>query len=129
MQTKVKFKKCECGKEFKQYNSLSKYCSWECKNKNTTTRILPKKPIPKVSKKQKELNKIYQSLKIDFFLLPENQICPVTKEPATEVHHKHCGSNRQKYFLDTPTWLGVSRKGHDWIHNHPKQAREKGWLY
>lgn len=61
-----KLKKCkECSKEFKQYNSLNSYCSPDCKSKNT--KIVPKKKylIPKVSEKRKEVNKIYEKVRIE----------------------------------------------------------------
>ncbi|WP_395073833.1 hypothetical protein [Flavobacterium sp.] len=130
MLSKVKTKKCECGTEFKQYNSLKKYCSWTCEKKHKpSTRILIKKPIPKVSAKQEALNKIYSKLRLEFLSLPENQICPVSNLQSTEIHHKHSGKDRSKYFLDTTTWLAVSRPGHVWIHEHSKEAREKGLLF
>jgi hypothetical protein len=63
-----KLKKCKCGKEFKQYNSLNSYCSFECKNKFGKPANLKLKdctPIKKVSDKRKELNKIYESVRIE----------------------------------------------------------------
>lgn len=61
-----KLKKCkECSREFKQYNSLNSYCSSECKSKNAK---FPKKKqyvIPKVSDKRKEINKIYEKVRIE----------------------------------------------------------------
>lgn len=124
-----KQKKCkECGKEFKQYNSLNSYCSPDCKSKNT--KIVPKKKyiIPKVSEKRKIENLKYSAQRIVFLGKPENQICPITKWPATEVHHKWCGKDRAKYYLDEATWMAVSRDGHNWIHDNPKEARELGYL-
>lgn len=44
---------------------------------------------------------------------------------ATDIHHK---KGRGKYLNDTSTWMAVSREGHNWIHNHPKEAYEKGWM-
>lgn len=64
--TNFKPKKCkECGKEFKQYNSLNSYCSPACKAKNT--KLPTKKPyvIPKVSDKRKEINKVYEKIRIE----------------------------------------------------------------
>jgi hypothetical protein len=50
------------------------------------------------------------------------QICP----PSQEIHHKagRYGGN----YLNTDTWLAVSRTAHRWIHANPKQARELGLL-
>jgi hypothetical protein len=125
-----KDKICECGKAFVQYNSLKKYCSWDCEKKHKThsQNLTKKKPIPKVSEKQKKLNLEYSKLRKEFLSLPENQICPVTKQQTTDVHHTFCGKDRQKYFLDTSTWLAVSREGHIWIHDNPKESREIGYL-
>ncbi len=45
---------------------------------------------------------------------------------ATECHHRNgrTGTN----YLDTSTWMAVSRQGHEWIHQHPSQARAKGYI-
>jgi hypothetical protein len=128
---KPKEKKCECGLNFIQYNSLKKYCSWTCekKYKPQTHNSAKKYIIPKVSKKQAELNKTYSKLRIEFLSRPENQVCPITKQQTTDVHHKYSGKDRAKYFLDTTTWLAVSRTGHVWIHENSKQARELKYLY
>jgi hypothetical protein len=128
---KVKEKKCECGVFFKPFNSLQKYCNWQCEKKYKPHSQKPKKvfSIRKVSKKQAELNKIYSKLRLEFLLLPENQICPITKQPTTDIHHKHAGSNRSKYFLETSTWLAVSRDGHIWIHENTIKAKELGYLF
>jgi hypothetical protein len=42
-----------------------------------------------------------------------------------DVHHM---KRRGKYFLDTSSWLAVSRQAHDWIHSNPKEATAMGWL-
>lgn len=44
---------------------------------------------------------------------------------SVDVHHM---KRRGKYFLDTSSWLAVSRQAHDWIHLNPKEATEMGWL-
>lgn len=46
--------------------------------------------------------------------------------PTRDVHHKH-GRHGGAY-LDSSTWLAVCRPCHDWIHAHPKEAREAGLL-
>ena len=86
------------------------------------------KSIKKVSDKRAVENKIYTELRKAFLLLPENQVCPITKQEATEIHHAYSGKDRAKYFLDTTTWIAVSRDGHNWIHANPKEARELGYL-
>lgn len=121
-----KLKVCKlCGTEFKQYTSLTK-----CKCSSSVPKLRPKKKylIPKVSKKRQIENVKYSVLRIEFLGKPENQICPITKQQTVEVHHTYCGKDRAKYYLDVSTWLAVSRDGHNWIHDNPKEARELGFL-
>ena len=84
--------------------------------------------IPKVSDKRKIEDLKYKVLRIEFLGKPENRICPITGWETTDVHHKWSGKDRAKYFLDTNTWLAVSRDGHNWIHDNSKEARELGFL-
>jgi hypothetical protein len=78
----------ECNVKFKQYNSLTKYCSPFCKNKNTV--LKPKKTysIPKVSEKRKEVNKIYEKVRIEV-LTEAKFICFIDgcKNVANTVEH------------------------------------------
>lgn len=131
-------KTCECGEVFLQYNSFQKYCSATCKfkyGKKINIKLKYLNPenkkryvIPKVSEKRKIDNLKYYAQRIVFLGKPENKICPITGWEATEVHHKWCGKDRAKYYLDKSTWMAVSRDGHNWIHDNPKEAREKGFL-
>lgn len=86
------------------------------------------KRIPKKSAKRKVADVEYKKLHIQF--LKENTMCAVyPSKMATEVHHMRCGGDRDKYYLDTNTWLPVSREAHNWIHLFPKEARLLGFLY
>jgi hypothetical protein len=116
----AKPKTCKCGKEFKQYNSLQKYCSYTCQNKYAK----PKR-ISQISEKRKTEIQQYSILRKEFLSDPKNQICPITKQPTTDVHHKkgRVGS----LFLDTRYWLAVSREGHVMIEENPEWAKEKGY--
>lgn len=88
---------------------------------------IKRKPIRKVSAKRAEQNKIYKRLRELF--LRVNPLCQVYPfRQATEVHHTYSGKDRSKHFLQVSTWMAVSREGHNHIHDHPKEAREKGWL-
>lgn len=124
------------GHKWRQYNSLQKCPCESCKKVSYSSVGKQKpnlklkffKPIPKVSKKRKIENAKYSVLRIEFLSKPENRICPITKQQTTEVHHTYCGKDRAKYYLDVSTWLAVSRDGHNWIHNNPKEARELGYL-
>ena len=44
----------------------------------------------------------------------------------SEVHHTH--GRRGRLLRYKPWWLALSRLGHRWVHQHPKEARERGWL-
>lgn len=83
------------------------------------------KPIAKESKKRRVENLQYQADRIVFLGKPENRICPVTGEPATEIHHKkgRIGS----LLLNQKYWLAVSRKGHQQIEACPEWAKENGF--
>ena len=98
------------------------------KNKPIKSSFGKQKPIPLMSKKRKIENAQYIVLRAEFLGKKENQVCPITRQQATEIHHSYSGKDRAKYFLDTSTWIGVSRDGHNWIHDNPKEARELGYL-
>jgi len=87
----------------------------------------PRKPIAKRSKKREDENKVYLMLREKF--LKDNPRCAVFPlMDSNEVHHTYSGKDRDKYFLVVETWLPVSRYGHKWIHDHPKEARELNLL-
>ena len=45
---------------------------------------------------------------------------------STEIHHK---AGRTGWRLnDTSQWLAVCREAHEWIHDHPAEARKRGYL-
>lgn len=124
-------KKCadkDCNNEFKQYNSLVKYCSPKCQNKNKKPDLKLKsiyKPIKKVSDKRKIENAKYLVLRIEFLGRPENQKCPITGKPTTDVHHMkgRIGS----LLLDTRYWVALSREGHKYVEENPEWAKENGY--
>lgn len=130
----MKTKKCKnpsCGKEFTPtHSSLERFCSFPCakEGRNPDLKLKAVYKIPKVSKKRQVEQLQYQVLRTEFLGKPENKICPITKQPAIEVHHTYCGKDRAKYYLDVSTWIAVSRNGHNWIHDNPKDARELGFL-
>ena len=125
------------GTVWKQYNSLQKCQCNECKKKQKPPNlklkslyVMPKqkKPINKVSKKKAILDAKYLVLRKEFLGKKENQICPITKQQTTEIHHTYSGKDRSKYYLEIDTWLAVSRQGHIWIHEFSKEARGLGYL-
>lgn len=91
----------------------------EKQEKKKKTRIKPR------SDKRVKEDKVYSTLR-EVFL--KDKFCPITGEPATEVHHTYSGKDRAKYYLDIKTWLAVSRTGHEWIHKYPAAARKLGYL-
>jgi hypothetical protein len=111
----------ECRDVFEPKYFLQKTCSDECEDKYR--KHTPVKRINKVSPKTQALNDEYHA-RIKVWII--GKICPVTGKPATEVHHTN-GREYQR-LLDEDYWLGVTRFGHAYIHNNPKEAREKGWL-
>jgi hypothetical protein len=113
----------------------------------------PRKPIRKVSSKRAKQNAEYSKRRKAFleahpycqwFLnhhgISEKEAGPlgvveimtgfngrIIKIPlSTEIHHKRgrFGSrlNAEEF------WMAVSREGHNWIHNNPKEAYERGYL-
>jgi len=75
---------------------------------------------------------VYYKLREEFLARPENQWCPVAlalrgiKLRTTDIHHKR--GRIGPLLLDWNHWLAVSRWGHEWIHQHPAEARARGWL-
>lgn len=95
-----------------------------------------RKPIPKVSKKRAIENAKYTVKRLEFLGKPENRICPVTGQEATDVHHKMgrvgfadqwARINNIPLLLDVRFWLAVSREGHNKIEMNPEWAKEKGY--
>jgi len=143
-------KKCkECGKEFKLFRTTDKYCGPVCAAKNKKPMAL-KKPINKVSEKRKIENFIYSQKRKNFLMQPDNQICPVcfaAFEGIIDINKLDCREEimqnkgliltdsihhifgrRGKFLNIEKYWLAVSDIGHRWIHSHPKQAYELGFL-
>jgi hypothetical protein len=116
----------ECGKEFKKFKSTDKYCSSSCEvlDKGFKEKKKPK-PIPKISDKRKIDNLKYSALRIEFLGKKENKICPITKKPTTDIHHKkgRVGS----LLLDTRFWIALSREGHKFVEENPIWAKENGY--
>lgn len=87
----------------------------------------PQKRIKPMSEKRAAQNEEYLKLRTEFLKKhPQCMVFPAFS--SEEVHHTFCGASRATHFLDVPTWMAVSRKGHSYIHENPKISREKGWL-
>lgn len=85
---------------------------------------LKRSPLKKVSRHRESQNREYSKLRKVF--LETCPPCPVTGGVATEIHHTN--HREGKLLNDVSQWLGVSLGGHRYIHSHPKEARENGWL-
>ena len=88
------------------------------------------KPIKQRSAKRIKDDRVYLKLRSEY--LEHNPLCEARLSQctgvSTEIHHTHSGTDRNKYYLITPSWMGVCRNCHNVIHNHPKQAKELGYL-
>jgi hypothetical protein len=87
-------------------------------------------PLRKVSRKQASLLRKYSKAKDEFLLA--NPICH-TKQGrpkgcwlrSNQVHHV---AGRGQNLLRSETWMAVCSNCHAWIHSHPKEARQLGYL-
>ena len=83
------------------------------------------KKIPRRSKKRTIQELQYNADRKVFLGKPENQICPVTGQQTTEVHHM--AGRIETLLLDQEYWLAVSHEGHKEIELNPTWAKEKGF--
>ena len=82
------------------------------------------KMIKKVSSKRAEQLKTYKMVRINY--LNDNYCCQRCSRPATEIHHTN-GRNGDR-LNDTEHFMAVCRNCHQYIHAHPQESRENGWL-
>lgn len=100
--------------------------------KRTPKRMKPpkrRKPIRQVSNRRAAEMAIYRkAVTLALRNAWEDGLwCPVFGlNPVEEIHHKRGRAGR--LLLDTRHWLAVSRDGHRWIHDHPLEARMRGWM-
>lgn len=47
---------------------------------------------------------------------------------SSQIHHTYSGKDREKFYLDTTTWLSTDDSCHKWVHEHSLEARELGFL-
>jgi len=117
-----------CSKKFTPLRSTDKVCSKLCDIKYSAEKRKPikKKPvkIAAVSKKRSEQNKEYTKTRLQF--LSENFLCQRCFKSADEIHHK-AGRTGER-LNDVKDFMVVCRTCHQYIHEHPAESREKGWL-
>jgi hypothetical protein len=108
---------------------LCKNC-WSCHKSRDTEQKPTNSTIPRVSAKRAKKDAEYSKLRERY--LTDNPLCMVKVNGcghgATDVHHTHSGANRDAFYLIQSTWKAVCRNCHDWVHNHPEEARTMGWL-
>jgi hypothetical protein len=81
--------------------------------------------INPISARRREDRDEYNARKSAFLKArPKCQRC--YKARSKDVHHVH--GRLGGAYLNTNTWLAVCRQCHDWIHQHPKEARALGLL-
>lgn len=123
----IKCKNKGCDNYFTPFKSTDKYCSRKCFNDNLKPNLKLKdfKPIKKVSDKRKIEMLKYSVLRTEFLGKPENQKCPITGKPTTDIHHMkgRVGS----LYLDTRYWVALSREGHKFVEENPEWAKDNGY--
>ena len=83
------------------------------------------KPIARRSKKR-TIEELQYNADVKVYLgKPENQICPITKQKTTEVHHKK--GRIGKLLLDQRFWIALSTEGHRQVELNPEWAKENGF--
>ena len=125
-----KLRKCKVsGHEWKQYNSLQKCPCTDCvserveKEKAKPPKIKAK--IKPVSDKRKKEDALYQLERVLFLRQPENQKCPITGKPTTDVHHMK--GRIGDLLLNKKYWIALSREGHKYVEENPEWAKENGY--
>lgn len=83
-----------------------------------------KKTIRRVSLKRSKLLALYRAAATQY--KKDSPTCAIcASRPTQDVHHI---AGRGPYLLDQETWIPVCRPCHSWIHDHPGQARQMGYL-
>ena len=108
--------------------------SGNCFQVRPTPKVKQKKQLKKVSKRRAVEGKIYRAKRGAY--LAAHPFCEAgaifmgsftkCKIFACDVHHR--AGRLAGNYLDESTWLPVCRPCHDYIHSHPKQARQLGLL-
>lgn len=131
----VKLKQCDgCQKQtviWKNHEG-NRYCKqcWSCHKSEDNKEKPTKSIIPRVSAKRAKKDAEYLKLRERY--LTENPLCKVNvlgcMHYATDIHHTRAGKDRDVYYLIQSTWIPICRVCHSYVHEHPKESREMGWL-
>lgn len=113
-----------CSVVFNLYNSLQKYCSFDCKKNNIKDKSTGIKPVSEKRSKQLE---IYRTLRDSY--LSDNPICEVKNcfNPTSNLHHKNGRVGVMVY--NTKYFMACCSSCHPKkIHENPEWARSMGYL-
>lgn len=119
---------CKRPKVIWKSNKKEKYCRDCWARKSPRAQSTPTySPIPIKSKKKSQEDRLYNKLRLDYFLIEKNKICFAQLKNcsyhSTDVHHK---KGRGPYLLKILTWIPVCRNCHNYIETHPAEARSLG---
>jgi len=85
-------------------------------------------PLKRVSKKRAKENTTYTLLRRVFLI--ERPYCEIFEHgctrKSTDVHHMNHREGKKLNMREW--WLPACRTCHDWVRDHPKLARDKGFL-
>jgi hypothetical protein len=126
----------QCSNEFSPYNSLQKYCSYQCTVKNQKQK--PKKQIKRISKfspKRKKENALYLKKRILFLEKPENKICFIDncERTSTTIEHRMgregyaddwARQNGITLYLDERYWAGCCFDHNLQLENDPELSKK-----
>lgn len=80
--------------------------------------------INKINSKTKDRNFKYARIRDQY--MKDHPLCefPFCNQPSVECHHKagRVGENMYKHFM------AVCHTHHEYIHQHPKESYENGWM-
>ena len=126
-----KLKLCQgpCGEEkviWKNHEG-KRYCKqcWSCQK--PAQKPTARKPIAHSSPKRSKEERVYQGKRIIFLNkhpLCEMRIPNICTNVATDIHHME-GRTGDNY-LDDSKWKAGCRQCHNWVEDHPKEAKELG---
>jgi len=124
-------KECLCGCGRPRFSTgYSKYCQhkrtdekWLKKSEEKSKRkVFTIKPISdSMAKKLKE----YRIERDEYMRTHPNCEFEGCNKESNDLHHK---AGRGEHLSNRGSFMSVCRKHHNWIHEHPKESRELGYL-
>ncbi len=112
----------DCKRKFIAKYFNQKTCSSECQEHYEDQ--FEKTSLNQKSEKRKEQERIYAQ--VSKVYKESNPNCECCGNKATDIHHKN-GRNGDR-LNDVKFFMSVCRTCHTYIHEHPKEARENGYL-